>query len=127
MRIRSLFLAMALLGSTAAVSACSDGAATERADGEALKVDVVAPREPDIIPSSGQLSVGDLANSYDHQQTMDRARQSDQPADDIGTSWNDDSWAYSEGTGPATVSKETAPQHDPKAVQKSKSMDGLEG
>lgn len=97
--MRISFLILPALFASATLAACSGSETAERSDGKALKVDVVAPREPEIIPASGQLSVGELANSYDHEATMARV-QPQPPEDDIGTTWNDDGWIYSEGTGP---------------------------
>lgn len=115
------------LAAIAALGACSPEKSVERANGEALKVDVVAPREPEIIAASGQLSVGELANSYDHEQTMARAHASEVPVDDIGTSWNDDNWAYSEGTGPETMPKDQVQSGDPKVKVTKVPADGYEG
>ena len=59
--------------------------------GSSLRVDVVAPKEPETINSSGQLAVGDLANSYNHEETMHRAEEQ-VAEEETGTSWNDDVW-----------------------------------
>lgn len=74
---------------------------TANADGTALRVDVVAPKEPEVVNSGGQLGVGELANGYDHTEAMARIHPAEETGEDIGTSWNDDNWNYSDGTGPA--------------------------
>lgn len=102
------------LTAIAALGACSPENSVEYVGGDALKVDVVAPREPEIVPTNGQLSVGDLANTYDHEQTMARVHASQEPVDDIGTTWNDDNWAYAEGTGPEIMPQDQVQQSDPK-------------
>lgn len=121
------FLSLFAASTFVLVSACSQDNPAEHADGASLRVDVVAPKEPEIIASSGQLSVGELNNGYDHQLTMERARQYDEPAEDVGTSWDDDSWAYAEGTGPAIVEKEVPAKPDPKLNRTYKSGGDFEG
>lgn len=59
--------------------------------GNSLRVDVVAPKEPETIQSSGQLAVGELANSYNHEETMHRVEE-DVAEEETGTSWNDQVW-----------------------------------
>lgn len=78
----------------------SDEAAIS-ADGTGLRVDVVAPKEPEIINGGAQLGVGELADGYDHAETMARIQTPEDTGEDIGTSWDDDNWTYSDGTGPA--------------------------
>lgn len=99
MRKLSLFSVAALM--VAATAACSPSDPTPSADGSGLRVDVVAPREPEIASDGGQLAVGDLADGYNHEETMARAMELDAQSQDHGTSWDDDGWVYSEGTGPA--------------------------
>lgn len=110
--MRKQTLSLLGLAAVAALGACSPDKTVEHSGGQALKVDVVAPREPEIVASSGQLSVGELANGYDHEQTMARAHAVEQPVDDIGTMWNDENWA--EGTGPALEPRDAAITADPK-------------
>jgi len=110
--MRKQTLSLLGLAAVAALGACSPERSEQHVGGEGLRVDVVAPREPEIVPAGGQLSVGDLANGYDHEQTMARAHAVEQPVDDIGTTWNDENWA--EGTGPAIEVRDTAPVADPK-------------
>ena len=100
-------LAMVLAGTLAA---CSDNTTQHTVDGDGLRVDVVAPKEPEIVPTQGQLSVGELADGYDHAATMQRAQEFETVDEDLGTSWNDESWAYEDGTGPAI---KQVPQSEP--------------
>lgn len=102
------------------LAACSPEAGSEHADGKGLKVDVVAPREPEVISNTGQLAVGELANTYDHEATMARAHANDVPVDETGTSWNDDNWAYAEGTGPEMTPKDVIDKKDPPSVKVTK-------
>lgn len=82
-------------------------------DGAGLRVDVVAPKEPELANSGGQLGVGELANGYDHTETMSRIQTPEETGEDIGTSWDDDNWTYSDGTGPATrPAPSPAPSND---------------
>ena len=125
--MRKQFL-ITLVGMTSlvAAAACSPSGDGERADGKALKVDVVAPPEPEIIATSGQLSVGELANGYDHAEAMARV-QPEEPVEETGTSWNDEGWVYSEGTGPETSPKEQLLTKDPKTSKVTKVPDDYEG
>lgn len=103
---------------------------TGHADGEGLRVDVVAPKEPKIVSGSGQLGVGELANGYDHTETMARIQTPEETGEDIGTSWDDDNWNYSEGTGPAMNSDNTdkkQPLPTDKTVKVTKVPSGYEG
>ncbi|MEG1453741.1 hypothetical protein [Brevundimonas sp.] len=91
------------------------------ADGTGLRVDVVAPKEPEVANSGGQLGVGELANGYDHTEAMARIHPAEETGEDIGTSWNDDNWNYSDGTGPApssTPGKDAMDEKQPLPVEK---------
>ncbi len=99
-------------------------------DGAGLRVDVVAPKEPEAANSGGQLGVGELANGYDHTETMSRIHPVDETGEDTGTSWNDDNWNHSDGTGPA-MSQDDLNDKQPlpaeKTVKVTKVPSGYEG
>jgi len=64
--------------------------------GPALSIDVIAPKEPEPVRSTGQLAVGELNNGYDHTATMAQATpEAEDP--NAYTAWNDDNWANESG------------------------------
>lgn len=88
-----------------------------RVNGPALSIDVIAPREPEPVRSSGQLSVGELNNGYDHAATMAQAEPSQEDANGY-TSWNDDNWS-NEGVLPDETDKriyQSNPQEKPATI-----------
>lgn len=64
--------------------------------GPALKIDVVAPTEPVPVSTGGQLSVGELNNSYDHTEAMTRVEPQEDP--DNFVTFDDQSWPDDVGT-----------------------------
>lgn len=82
------------------------------ASGPGLSIDVVAPKSPEPVRTSGQLSVGELNNGYDHTATMQKTEAA--PAEDPNayTAWNDDNWS-GENAPPPVEDKRTY-QSDPK-------------
>lgn len=82
------------------------------ANGPALSIDVVAPKEPDAIKTSGQLSVGDLNNGYDHTATVEKAETAPAEDQDGYTTWSDDNWS-NDSDAPQSEDKRIL-QSDPK-------------
>lgn len=107
-----------------------DNTASADVAGASLRVDVVTPEEPAIVSGGGQLSVGELANSYNHEETMSRAPAVEPTPEEGGTSWNDDVWSSNDGPG---YDSDTAPASSSgkipsgKDVKVTKTPSGYEG
>lgn len=84
-----------------------------------LHIDVVAPKEPDLIQSEGKLSVGELTDGYDHSQTLQPP--APEYTDDY-TTFDDPAWNAQEGTGMVPQDKRAyssnpkQPQYDDREV-----------
>ena len=83
------------------------------ASGPALSIDVVAPKAPEPVQSTGQLSVGELSNGYEHTATIEKTEETPSEDPEGYTTWNDDNWS----------NDRTPPSSDDKRVYQSEAKD----